>query len=60
MQSLVIIERSEDEVRLQLAWLHAFAQQFRTPRGVVFRAEGELSKTDVASGELQPVEGGQR
>ena len=42
---------------MQLARLHAFTQQFRAPRGVVFRADGTLTVEDAAAGVLQAEEG---
>jgi len=54
----VFIERTEDKARAQLARLHAFTRQFRTPRGVVFRADDTLIVEDAASGVIQ-VEKGQ-
>jgi len=53
----VFIDRTEDKARMQLARLHAFTQQFRAPRGVVFRGDGTRRADDAASGVLQAEEG---
>ncbi|MGH1348441.1 MAG: hypothetical protein ACRBN8_43215 [Nannocystales bacterium] len=53
----MFIERTEDKARAQLARLQAFTRKFRTPRGVVFRADGTLIVEDTASGVLHSEQG---